>query len=73
MSQLKIIIAILLALMILILVVQNTGIVTVRLLFWKFEMSRVLLILLAAVAGFLCGYVLAKFTGAPRRHDHHEG
>ena len=55
-----------LALLLLILVVQNTEVVTVTLLFWDFEMSRVILILLATMTGFFCGYLVARLTSARR-------
>jgi uncharacterized integral membrane protein len=40
-----------LALLMIILVTQNSEVVTVTLLFWSFEMSRVILILLAMMTG----------------------
>jgi uncharacterized integral membrane protein len=58
----RIIVALVLALLLLILVVQNTEVVSVRLLFWEFEMSRVILILLTSMTGFICGYVVARLT-----------
>ena len=60
----KIIVAVILALLLLILVVQNTEVVTVTLLFWEVEMSRVILILLTSMSGFICGYVVARLTTA---------
>ena len=54
-----------LVLLLLILVVQNSEVVTVTLLFWDFEMSRVILILLATMTGFICGYLVARLT-SPR-------
>lgn len=48
------------ALLILILILQNTEVVTVRLLFWELSMSRVILILLSTLAGFVSGYLVAR-------------
>jgi len=48
-----------LALLVLILIVQNSEVVAVRLLFWELQMSRVVLILVTAFAGFVCGYLVA--------------
>ena len=62
----KIVIAGALALLLLILVIQNTEVVTLKLLFWEFEMSRVILILLTSAAGFICGYAVARLTPAHR-------
>lgn len=56
-----------LALLILILVVQNSQVVAVRLFFWEFEMSRVVLMLLTGVAGFGCGYLVASIVAARSR------
>ncbi len=55
----KIAIAILLGLLLLVIILQNTEVVAVKLLFWEMQMSRVLLILLAAVVGFVGGYVVS--------------
>jgi putative membrane protein len=38
-------------------ILQNTEIVTVNFLFWKMEMSRVILILVLLLVGFLLGYI----------------
>ena len=64
MARPKIIVAGVLALLLLILVIQNTEVVTVTLLFWNFEMSRVILILLATMTGFICGYLVTRLTTA---------
>lgn len=49
-----------LSLLILLLVIQNTDVVSVRFLFWEVSMSRVILILLSALAGFVSGYLVAR-------------
>lgn len=53
-----------LALLLLVLVIQNREVVTVTLLFWDFELSRVILILLATMTGFICGFLVARLTPA---------
>ena len=50
--------------LLLILVIQNTEVVKITLLFWQFEMSRVILILLATATGFVGGYVVARLKSA---------
>jgi len=50
--------------LLLILVIQNTEAVKITLLFWQFEMSRVILILLATATGFVGGYVVARLKSA---------
>ncbi|UCE19359.1 MAG: LapA family protein [Gemmatimonadota bacterium] len=44
----------------LIVLVQNTQIVTVKLFFWDMSMSRIILIFLAMLIGFVVGYFLQK-------------
>lgn len=67
MSKPRIVLAIVLALLVTILVFQNTEVVTVAFLLWKFEMSRVILILLAVMTGFICGYLVARLTSSHSR------
>ena len=43
--------------LILVFILQNTEVVTVNFLFWKIEMSRVILILVLLLVGFLLGYI----------------
>lgn len=47
----------------LIILVQNTQIVVFRLLFWTAEISQLLLVLLMLVIGFVLGFLVAKLTG----------
>lgn len=39
---------------------QNAEVVPVRFLFWKLEMSRVILILVLLLAGFVAGYIVGS-------------
>ena len=64
----RVIAAVLLALLLLVLVVQNTEVVAIKLLFWEFEASRVILITLTALIGLVCGYLLARI-GKTRSGD----
>ena len=52
------------ACLIVIFTMQNAEVVPVRFLFWKVEMSRVILILLLVLVGFVAGYV---FHGRRKR------
>jgi uncharacterized integral membrane protein len=60
MTQYKLAAVAVLAVLLLILVLQNTEVVAVRFFFWELQMSRVVLILVATLIGFLCGYVVAR-------------
>jgi len=44
-----------------VIIIQNTQVVSVRFLFWEWQMSRVLFIPLVALGGFVAGYLLARF------------
>jgi len=45
-----------------IILIQNTQVVTLRLLFWKVGMSQIILVPLIMVIGFILGYLVAKVT-----------
>ncbi len=57
--RLKTIAIIVLVVLCLIILAQNTAVTTVRLLFWSFPMSQIILVLFMLVAGFLTGYFVA--------------
>ncbi len=59
----KSIVIIILAIIALILIVQNTEVVPIQLLLWRIWMSRIVLIILMLAIGFGIGFVLAKTTG----------
>ena len=46
----------------LVILIQNTQVVTLRLLFWKVEMSQIILVPLTMLIGFILGYFVAKLT-----------
>ena len=50
----------------LIILIQNTQVVTLRLFFWKVGMSQIILIPLAMAIGFVVGFVVSKVTGNQR-------
>lgn len=53
-------------LMLVIFVLQNTEVVSVRLLFWDLSMSRVVLVLCTTLLGFACGYLFATLSSRRR-------
>lgn len=69
MSKPKVFVTVLLSLMVIILILQNTEVVAIRVFFWEFEMSRVILMLLTTMAGFVCGYLVAKILEQNRREN----
>jgi uncharacterized integral membrane protein len=42
---------------------QNTEIVTVKLFFWEASMSRIILMTVTGIIGFIIGYLFGKFSG----------
>ena len=59
----KIIVLLVLIALFLIILIQNTQVVTLRLFFWKVGMSQIILIPLTMVIGFVVGFVVSKVTG----------
>ena len=59
----KSVVIIVLAVIALILIIQNTEVVPVQLLLWRIWLSRIVLIILMLAIGFGIGFVLAKLTG----------
>jgi len=49
-----------LLLLFLVVVVQNTEVVSVRLLFWDLEMSRIILLALSLAVGVIVGFLLGR-------------
>lgn len=62
----KAIIGAVLAILFVIILIQNTQVVTLRLFFWKIGMSQIILIPLTMVIGFAAGFIVAKLTGERR-------
>lgn len=66
----KFISAILLAVLFIIFLVQNTQVVTLHLYFWEISMSQIILISLVLVLGFIVGYIVRMVTG---KHEKRRG
>ena len=63
----KVIVVLILMALFLIILIQNTQIVTYRLYFWKVSISQIILVPLVALFGFVVGFIVAKLTGRRRR------
>jgi len=59
----KFIVVLVLIALFLIILIQNTQVVTLRLFFWKVGMSQIILIPLTMAIGFVVGFIVAKVTG----------
>ena len=64
--KVKLAIAVAAAILILVFLLQNTQVVTLRLYFWKVSMSQIILIPLTTIIGFVLGFIVAKLTGKSR-------
>jgi uncharacterized integral membrane protein len=47
----------------LVILAQNTEVVTVKLLFWEASLSRIILMTITGMIGFIIGYVFGRFSG----------
>ena len=67
--KLKLVTFIALAVLIVIVIFQNTETVTLRFLFWRLSMSQILLLTFTVLSGFVLGVLVAKLpkAGAKRR------
>jgi putative membrane protein len=60
--KIKKIVVIVLIVFIVILLIQNVQVITLRFLFWKISMSRIIFIPLVLIIGFILGYLFAKIS-----------
>ncbi len=58
----KVIFILALILLFIIILAQNHYIITLRLLFWRIEMSQIILIALVLFGGFIIGYLTSMLT-----------
>ena len=65
----KLVVAAFAALLLLIVIIQNTEHVNTRILFWTFNMPRVVLLFLSMVVGFALGMTATLTWFSPRRRD----
>lgn len=63
----KVISALVLIVLFLILLFQNTQMVSVKIYFWEIAMSQIILIPLVLLIGFVAGYLVARFKGKPAK------
>jgi len=68
MMRAKFIIVLVLIALFLIILIQNTQVVTLRLFFWKVGISQIILIPLTMAIGIVIGFIVAKVT-----RDHRKG
>jgi putative membrane protein len=59
----KWIVSLVVVILFLIFLLQNTQVVTLRLYFWSISMSQIILIPLTLILGFVAGYIVARITG----------
>lgn len=55
----RVIIILLLVILAIVFIIQNTQVVTVNFLFLKFQMSRIIMVVLLLLIGFFIGYLVA--------------
>jgi uncharacterized integral membrane protein len=67
--KLKTVIILVIAALFLIILLQNTQVVTLRLYFWQLSMSRIILLVVTLLIGFIVGYIVAKVTTRGRKSE----
>jgi uncharacterized integral membrane protein len=61
----KTIVILVLIVLAIVVVIQNSQMVTLKLFFWKIMMSRIIFIVSLLVVGFILGYLVAKLIKKP--------
>lgn len=59
----KVIVILVLVVLFLIILAQNTHVITLNLFFWTISMSQIILIAFALLGGFIIGYLTSLLTG----------
>ncbi len=59
----KVIVILVLVVLFLIILAQNTHVITLNLLFWTISMSQIILIAFVLLGGFVIGYLTSMLTG----------
>jgi len=59
----RLIVFVLLVLLMMVVMYQNRHVVTLSFLFWSFQMSQLLLVLLLTAVGFVAGFFVGKLRG----------
>jgi uncharacterized integral membrane protein len=59
-NQIKLIVVIVLVILAVILIIQNSGMVTFKIFFWKISMSRIIMMSLLLLVGFVLGLLAAS-------------
>ena len=67
--NIKIVAALVAIALYLIILAQNTEIVGVKFLFWEAHMSRIILMTIMGIIGFIFGYLVGRFSGDSNTAD----
>jgi uncharacterized integral membrane protein len=65
----KLIIIAVLAVLVFVVLIQNTEVVSFQFLFWTLTMSRILMISFLLLVGLVIGYILGRMYDRPPRKD----
>jgi len=69
----KTIVVLVLVALFVIILIENTQVVSLRVFFWKISMSQIILIPLTMLIGFVFGFLVAKVTADHRKEKNREG
>ena len=69
MAKLKLGIVAILSILLIIVLLQNTEVVSLKLFFWEISMSRILFFPALLLTGFIIGFAVAKIAGSKARDE----
>jgi uncharacterized integral membrane protein len=65
----KVVFLLIISVLFVIFILQNTEVITIKAFFWAFEMSAIILISFTGLLGVIAGFILAKITYSSRRKN----
>jgi len=65
----KLVITIVLLILAAVIIFQNTAPVNLKILFWSFQASLIILLILVLIIGIIIGYVLPKIIGESKKKN----
>ncbi len=68
----KLVITIVLLILAAVIIFQNTDLVNLKMLFWSFQASLIILLILVLIIGIIIGYILPKIIGTSKTKNSEE-
>ncbi len=71
-KNIKLVITIVLLILAAVIIFQNTDLVNLKMLFWSFQASLIILLILVLIIGIIIGYILPKIIGTSKTKNSEE-